>query len=236
MDRPLPHEGWPLVAASPLPYARRSQTPSALDEPGMRRMRAAFRVAAQMAATAGFDMLAVQLGHGYLLGSFLSPLTNRREDGYGGTLAARMRFPLEVVEEVRAAWPAERPVAVALNAADYAAGGTEVEEAVEVARALREVGCDLLIVQAGQTVPHAEPPVGRGFLTPLSDRVRNEAGIPTVVGGYLTTIGEANTALAAGRADLCRMELTELDDAVEPAPAAVPERKQPVARGRRSAG
>jgi anthraniloyl-CoA monooxygenase len=209
--------------------------PFALDEAGMRRIREAFATAARLAAEAGFDLLQLQLGHGYLLGSFLSPLTNRRDDAYGGSLAGRMRFPLEVVEAVRASWPAARPLAVALNAADCAPGGTEPEEAVLVARALRERGCDLITVQAGQTVPAAEPPYGRGFLTPLSDRLRNEAGMPTLVGGYLTTTGEVNTALAAGRADLCRMELLDLDEAEAPRPLAARERK-PAARGRRRGG
>jgi anthraniloyl-CoA monooxygenase len=123
-----------------------------------------------------------------------------------------MRYPLEVFDAVRTAWSA-RPLAVAISAADYIPGGFGVEDAVVAAAALKSHGCDLLTILAGQTTPDATPPYGRGFLTPLSDRVRNEAHIPTLVGGYLSTTGEVNTILAAGRADLCQMELPELSQA-----------------------
>jgi anthraniloyl-CoA monooxygenase len=195
-----------LVSASPLPYTPRSQTPQALDRHGMDEVRRQFADSARMATEAGFDLLVLHAGQGYLLASFLSPLTNVRDDEYGGSLENRMRFPLEVMRAVRDIWPPERPLGVALSVTDWVAGGLDVDEAVGVARALAEQGCDLLVVQAGQTVPDAQPTYGRGFLTTLSDRVRNEAGIPTLVGGFLTTTNEANTALAAGRSDLCQLD------------------------------
>lgn len=205
LDRPLPTGTWPLIAASALPYTPQSQVPQALDRAGMDTIRAAFVRAAEQADKAGFDVLQIHAAHGYLLAGFLSPLTNQRADEYGGNLANRLRFPLEIVIAVRAIWPFDKPLAVALSVTDGVRGGT-VEDAVTVARALREAGCDLITVQAGQTTPAGEAPYGRGFLTPLAARIRNEAGIATLVGGYLTTANEVNTVLAAGRADLCLME------------------------------
>jgi anthraniloyl-CoA monooxygenase len=145
------------------------------------------------------------MSHGYLLASFLSPLTNRREDEYGGELAGRMRYPLEVFDAVRAAWPAERPLAVALAASDWAPGGLELADTVIVARALRERGCDLVAVYAGQTIIRSQPSYDPGVLAQLSDELRNEARIPTVATGYLTSSDQVNTLLAGGRADLCFM-------------------------------
>ncbi len=206
LDRPLREGNWPLVSASPLPYTPRSQTPQGLDRAGMDGVRQQFAVSAQMASEADFDMLVLHAGHGYLLSSFLSPLTNTRDDEYGGSLENRMRFPLEVMQAVRSSWSADRPLGVALSVTDWVAGGFTVDDAIVVARALAEHACDLLVALAGQTIPDAEPAYGRGFLTTLSDRVRNEAGIATLVGGYLTTTNEVNTALAAGRADLCQLD------------------------------
>ncbi|HMA36514.1 MAG TPA: bifunctional salicylyl-CoA 5-hydroxylase/oxidoreductase, partial [Chloroflexia bacterium] len=206
LDRPLRTGGWPLLAASALPYTPTSPVPRAMDRAAMDRVRDDFVRATQLAAAAGVDLLVLQMAQGYLLASFLSPLTNQRADAYGGDLPARLRYPLEVLDAVRAAWPADKPLAVALSGGDFAKGGAGIEEAVASARVLRAHGCDLVVVQAGQTVPDSEPPYGRGFLTPLSDRIRNEAGIPTLVGGYLTTSNDVNTILAAGRADLCVLE------------------------------
>ena len=169
----------------------------------MDRVRDEFVQAALMADRVGFDLLQIHCAHGYLLASFLSPLTNIREDEYGGDLAGRMRYPLEVFEAVRAAWPASKPLSVVVSATDHVKGGAQVEDAVTFTRALKERGCDLVEVMSGQTVPRGEPAYGRGFLTHYSDRIRNEAGISTMVGGYLTTSNDANTILAAGRADLC---------------------------------
>jgi anthraniloyl-CoA monooxygenase len=166
-------------------------------------VRESFVSSARMAVEAGFDLVQLHFAQGYLLGSFLSPLTNRRDDENGGSLENRARFPLEVYDAVREVWPSGKPISVALNAADYARGGTTVEDAIHLACLFKERGCDLIAVHAGQTTPDAEPPYGKGFLTPLSDRVRNEAHVYTMVGGYLTNSNEVNTVLAAGRADLC---------------------------------
>jgi anthraniloyl-CoA monooxygenase len=206
LDRPLIDGGWPLFSASPLPYTLQNQTPKAMDRANMDDVCSNFARAARMADEAGFDLLSLNIAHGYLLASFLSPLTNQRNDEYGGALESRLRFPLEVFDAVRAAWPAEKPLVVVLSVTDCAKGGFAVEDAVVVAKTLKAHGCDLLEVLAGQTIPDAVPAYKRGFLTSLSDRVRNEAGIPTMVGGYLTTSDEVNTILAACRADLCIME------------------------------
>jgi len=130
-----------------------------------------------------------------------------------------MRYPLEVFDAVRAAWPQHKPISVAISAVDYAKGGLDIDDAIIVAGILKAHGCDIIAVEAGQTTIESEPAYGRGFLTPLSDRVRNEAGIPTIVGGYLTTSDEVNTILAAGRADLCIIDPPQLNDQLWAAPA-----------------
>jgi anthraniloyl-CoA monooxygenase len=163
--------------------------------------------AAHMALEAGFDLLQLNAAHGYLLASFLSPLTNLRCDEYGGVLEGRSRYLLEVFDAVRATWPEHKPLSVALTVTDCVKGGFEVEDAVTVARLLKAHGCDILEVQAGQTTIESEPAYERGFLTQFSERVRNEAQISTMVSGYLTTSNEVNTILAAGRADLCIMDI-----------------------------
>jgi anthraniloyl-CoA monooxygenase len=178
-----------------------------MDRADMDRVRDEFVRAAEMAHAAGFDMLQLHFAHGYLLGSFLSPLTNRRDDEYGGSLENRMRFPLEVFDAVRAVWPEEKPLAVAINATDWARGGLDLEDAVAMAEMLKDHGCDLVQVLAGQTVPDTRPVYDPGFLVPYSDWVRNEAGVATLVGGHLTTTGQVNTIIGAGRADLCVMEI-----------------------------
>ncbi len=206
VDRPLREGAWTLLSASALPYLPDSQVPKAMERADMERVRNDFVRAARYAEQAGFDLLQLNCTHGYLLASFLSPLTNQRSDEYGGSLENRLRFPLEVFEAVRAAWPEAKPLSVALSASDCVKGGFAIEDAIIVAKVLKEHGCDLITVQVGQTTPEGEPAYGRGFLTSFSDRIRNEAGIPTLVGGYLTSSDEANTILAAGRADLCMME------------------------------
>jgi anthraniloyl-CoA monooxygenase len=204
---PPPREGgWPLLAPSPLPYLPGGGVPREATEPDLELLRHAFSTAAGRAAEAGFDLVALDLAHGYLLGSFLSPLTNRREDGYGGSPERRLRFPLEVVDAVRAAWPAERPLAVTLQADDCAPGGLTLDDAVAIAATLLEHGCDLVEVASGWTIPDDRPDYGRFYLVPASDRVRNEAGVPTIAGGNLTTADDVSTTLAAGRADLCLLD------------------------------
>jgi anthraniloyl-CoA monooxygenase len=209
VDRPLRRDAWPLLAASALPYAPWSRRPHRMAADKMRDVREDFVSAAARALDAGFDLLQLDLSHGYLLAGFLSPLTNRRSDEYGGSLQRRLRYPLEIVDAVRAVWPAERPLAARLTAADWVRGGLEPDEAVAIAVELKEHGCDLVEPVAGQTVGRDRPTYGRFFLVPFSDRIRNEAGIPTLVGGNLTTADEMNTILAAGRADLCLFTPTE---------------------------
>ena len=205
IDRPLREGAWPLVSASAIPYTAKSQVPAELDRAGMDRVRDDFARVAEAAERCGIDLALLHMGHGYLLASFLSPLSNGRTDEYGGSLEKRIRFPLEVFEAVRAAWPKEKPLGVALTCHDGVKGGLTLDDAVVMARVLREHGCDLIQVLAGQTIPQAELPYGRSFLTPLSERIRNEAGVATLVGGYVTTSNEANTILAGGRADLVLM-------------------------------
>lgn len=212
LDRPLRAGNWPLLAASALPYTRYSQIPKAMDHADMEQVCHDFAQAARMAGEAGFDLLQLHFGHGYLLAGFLSPLTNQRDDEYGGSLENRLRFPLELFAAVRAVWPEDKPLAVALNVTDFVAGGFDQDEAVTVAQTLRAHGCDLIEILAGQTTPESNPPYQPGFLTPLSDWVRSKAGIATMVGGNLTLTDEVNTILAAGRADLCVMHPLALDD------------------------
>jgi anthraniloyl-CoA monooxygenase len=212
MDEPLPEGNWPLVSASPLPYLPHGQVPRAMSRADMDQVRAQFAGAARMAEAAGFDMLEIHMAHGYLLASFLSPLTNVRTDGYGGGLANRLRFPLEVLDAVRAAWPAERPISVKISAADWAPGGLEPGEAVAIARALAARGCDLITVSTGQTVAHQQPRYGRLYQTPFADRIRLEAKVATATVGAITTHGDVNSILAAGRADLCVLARAHLWD------------------------
>jgi anthraniloyl-CoA monooxygenase len=206
LDRPLGQEAWPLLAPSPIAYYPYSQPPKQMDGADMDRVSDEFRRAAEMADAAGFDMLHLNAAHGYLLSSFISPLTNQRDDDYGGALENRLRFPLAVFDAVRMAWPEDKPLSVAINANDWARGGLAEEDALEVARAFKSHGCDLFELLAGQTIPDVRPAYGPGFLTRFSDRLRHEAGIRTLVRGYLTTSGQINSILAAGRGDLCVLE------------------------------
>ncbi len=175
----------------------------------------AFVAAARRAVAAGFDVLGVDCAHGGLLAGFLSPLTNRRRDAYGDSLAGRSRFPVEVVEAVRAAWPAGQPLVVRLTVDDWCAGGLSPADGIELASAMATAGANLVHVEAGQSVATSKPVYGRGYLTTLSDRVRSEAQVPTLVGGWITTIDEIDTAIAAGRADVCAIDLRD-EDAAEP--------------------
>jgi anthraniloyl-CoA monooxygenase len=210
VDVPLRAGGWPLIAASALPYGPSARTPTSMDADDMERVRAAFAGAATRAAAAGFDALELDAAHGYLLAGFLSPLANRREDDYGGSEESRLRFPLEVLAAVRDAWPAERLLAVRLSITDWARGGVAADEGIELARAVAAAGAQLIHVEAGQTIAGGVPEYRRGYLTTLSDRVRNEARVPTLVGGYLTTLDEVNTAVVTGRADLCLLDLSAI--------------------------
>ena len=212
MDEPLPQDNWQIIAASPIPYFPHSQVPRAMDRADMAAVRADFVRAARMAEQAGFDILEIHFAHGYLLASFISELTNHRRDEYGGSLGNRMRFPLEVFDAVRAVWPELKPISVRISAVDWAPGGTEPADAVEIARLLKTHGCDIVDVSAGQTVPDAKPVYGRQFQTPFADRVRHEVGIPTMAVGNISSYTDVNTILAAGRADLCVLARAHLWD------------------------
>jgi len=203
IDQPLENGNWPVMSASPIPYFPHSQVPKAMDRADMDAVRDQFVNAARLAESAGFDLLEVHMAHGYLLASFLSPLTNRRDDEYGGAIENRMRFPLEVFRAVRAAWPAHKPMSVRISATDWLEGGFSDADAVTVARALKEEGCDIIDVSTGQTTPESKPTFGRLYQTPFADRVRNEADIATMTVGNISSWGDANAVLAAGRADLC---------------------------------
>jgi anthraniloyl-CoA monooxygenase len=212
MDRPLESGAWPIVAASPLPYYPNSQVPKELDRAGMDRVTADYVRATQMGVEAGFDMLELHMAHGYLLASFFSPLTNRRTDGYGGSLEARARFPLEVLRAVRAAWPEERPLSVRISAVDWEDGGSTEEDAVEIAKMLKSAGCDIVHVSTGQTTPNAKPMFGRMWQTRFADRIRHEARVPTIAVGNVQGADHINTILAAGRADLVSIARGHLAD------------------------
>ena len=212
MDEPLKEGNWPLVAASRVPYGPRNQMPRAMTRRDMDRVVAGFVAAAKRGAGCGFDMLELHCAHGYLLASFLSPLTNRRRDEYGGSIENRMRFPLEVLSAIRAAWPAEKPISVRISAHDWVPGGNTPDDAVAIARALKQAGADLIDVSSGQTTREAQPVYGRMYQTPFSDRVRNEAGIATIAVGNIFEADHVNSIIAAGRADLCAIARPHLAD------------------------
>jgi anthraniloyl-CoA monooxygenase len=212
MDRPLEGGGWDICSASPIPYFPDSPVPREATEDDMARIRRDFVAATGRAERAGFDMLELHCAHGYLFASFISPLTNRRRDAYGGSLENRLRFPLSVFDAMREAWPAEKPMSVRVSAADWAEGGLPPEESVLVARAFAEHGVDLVDVSTGQTVRDARPVYGRMFQTPFSDRIRNEARVATMCVGNITTADQVNTILAAGRADLVALGRPHLVD------------------------
>jgi anthraniloyl-CoA monooxygenase len=206
-DRPLREGRWPLLGPSPIPYTARSDAPRDLFEHAA-DVRDDFAAAAAMAAEAGFDALLVDASDGYLLASVISPLSNRRDDEHGGGLGARLRWPLEVLDAVRDAWPADRPLGVRLCVDDRRPGGLTIADGVEIVRRLIDRGIDLLDVAAGHTVPVglAAPDYRRGYLVGHATTVRNETGAVTLVGGAITTVDEANTILAAGRSDLVTLD------------------------------
>ncbi|HEY6514337.1 MAG TPA: bifunctional salicylyl-CoA 5-hydroxylase/oxidoreductase [Burkholderiaceae bacterium] len=203
-DQPLPAGNWPVIAASPVPYLDEGgPIPKAMDRADMDRVTADFVRAARLAAEAGFDWLELHCAHGYLLSSFISPLTNRRSDAYGGSLANRLRYPLEVFTAVRAAWPQHLPMSVRISAHDWVDGGITPADAVEIARAFKVAGADLIDCSSGQVSAHQKPTYGRMYQTPFADRIRNEAGIATIAVGAISEADHVNSIIAAGRADLC---------------------------------
>jgi anthraniloyl-CoA monooxygenase len=213
MDAPLKDGNWPVMAASAVPWSPRNQRPKAMDRADMDRVRDQFVAATMMAERAGFDMLELHCAHGYLLSSFITPLTNKRADEYGGTLANRMRYPLEVFQAMREAWPAHKPISVRISASDWVgADGIEPQDAVDIARMLQEAGVDICDVSAGQTSTRARPVYGRMFQTPFSDRIRNETGIATMAVGNIYEPDHVNSILMAGRADLVCLARPHLAD------------------------
>ncbi len=211
-NEPLDEGAWPIVSASPLPWFPHSQVPKEMDRDDMDRVREEFVQAARYAEEAGFDMIEVHMAHGYLLSSFISPLSNARQDEYGGSLDNRLRYPLEVFAAVREAWP-EKPICVRVSATDWVPGeGLDEAEAVDLARRLKALGCHIIDVSAGQTSTRAEPVYGRMFQTPFAERIRLEAGIPTIAVGNITSADQVNTIVAAGRADLCALARPHLSD------------------------
>ncbi|XXZ30898.1 bifunctional salicylyl-CoA 5-hydroxylase/oxidoreductase [Sorangium sp. So ce321] len=212
MDVPLESGAWPLLSASAVPYLPESQVPKAMDRGDMDQVTADFVQAARWADEAGFDLLELHCAHGYLLSSFISPLTNRRTDAYGGPIEGRMRYPLEVLDAVRAAWPADRPISVRISATDWAPGGLTADDLVALSVMLREHGADIIHVSAGQTDPSSKPVYGRLFQTPLSELVRLEAKVPTIAVGNIQSYADVNSIIAAGRADLCALARAHLYD------------------------
>ncbi|MFE0104699.1 bifunctional salicylyl-CoA 5-hydroxylase/oxidoreductase [Streptomyces sp. NPDC059009] len=212
IDDPLDEGNWPLVAASPLPYKEGSQRPRALTTGELAVLTLQFKAAARRAARAGFDLLELHCAHGYLLSGFLSPLTNLRDDQYGGPLENRLRFPLEVFDAVREVWPAERPMTVRISATDWAEGGTTADDAVGIARAFAAHGADAVDVSTGQVVADEQPAYGRSYQTPYADRIRNETGIPVLSVGAISSWDDVNSLILAGRTDLCALARPHLYD------------------------
>ncbi|MDB5942322.1 MAG: oxidoreductase-like protein [Ramlibacter sp.] len=203
-DLPLDSGNWPLISASPQQYLDGvSQWSRAMTRGDMDRVREEFVRATRWAAEAGFDWLELHCAHGYLLSSFISPLTNQRTDGYGGSLENRLRYPLEVFRAMRAAWPQSLPMSVRISAHDWVEGGITADDAVEIARAFKAAGADMIDCSSGQVSKKQQPVYGRMYQTPFADRIRNEAGIPTIAVGAISQADHVNSIVAAGRADLC---------------------------------
>jgi anthraniloyl-CoA monooxygenase len=199
---PLDQNNWEVIAPSPIPYTPQLQTPRPMTRRDMDLVREQFARAAYYAIECNFDMLELHCAHGYLLSSFITPLTNQRNDEYGGSLANRLRYPLEIFSTIRDIWPSERPISVRISATDWADGGITGDDAVEIARAFVSAGADIIHVSTGQTVIEEQPVYGRMFQTPYSDQIRNEAGIRTIAVGNILDPDQVNAIIAAGRADL----------------------------------
>jgi anthraniloyl-CoA monooxygenase len=203
-DQPLESGNWPLVSASPQQYIDGvSDGSRAMNRDDMDRVAADFVRATQYAAQAGFDWLELHCAHGYLLSSFISPLTNQRTDEYGGSLENRLRYPLEVFNAMRAVWPQHLPMSVRISAHDWVEGGITPDDAVEIARVFKAAGADMIDCSSGQVSKLQKPVYGRMYQTPFADRIRNEAGIATIAVGAISEADHVNSIIAAGRADLC---------------------------------
>jgi anthraniloyl-CoA monooxygenase len=212
-DTPLGDGGWETISPSAHPYAPHCQLPREMNRADMDEVLSQFVSAAQRAERAGFDMIEMHAGHGYLLSAFITPALNKRRDEYGGSLENRLRFPIEVAAAMREAWPAGKPMSVRISASDWLdEDGITPEDAVLIARAFKSIGVDIIDVSAGQTSPDAKPVYGRMFQTPFSDLVRNEAGIATMAVGNIFEVDHVNSIIAAGRADLCCLARPHLMD------------------------
>ncbi|MGZ4192000.1 MAG: bifunctional salicylyl-CoA 5-hydroxylase/oxidoreductase [Solirubrobacteraceae bacterium] len=212
IDEPLDEGNWEVIAPSPISYSPLNQVPREMTRADMDTVRDQFVWAARGAVEAGFDLLEIHCAHGYLLSSFLSPVTNKRSDSYGGSLEARARFPLEVFDACRAVWPQEKPMSVRISATDWVPDGFDPDDAVAFARMLVEHGCDIVDVSSGQVTPDERPAFGRSFQTPFADRIRNEVGIPTIAVGAIASYDDVNTIVLAGRADMCALARPHLYD------------------------
>jgi len=211
-DQPLPDGNWEIIAPSAIPWSDRNATPHAMTRADMDRVKADFVRATQMGEEAGFDMLELHCGHGYLLSSFLTPLSNQRDDEYGGSVENRLRYPLEIFEAMRAAWPNHKPMSVRISATDWHDDGLTAEDSIAIAQAFANAGADLIDVSAGQTSELARPVYGRMFQTPFCDRIRNEGRVKTMAVGNIFEPDHVNSILAAGRADLCALARPHLVD------------------------
>lgn len=212
IDEPLTQGNWPLLSACAVPYGEQNQVPSAMTRADMDAMTAAFVESTKRAAAAGFDWLELHAAHGYLLSAFICPLTNQRSDDYGGSLAKRCRYPLEVFAAMRAVWPADKPMSVRISAHDWAPGGNTPDDAVAIAHLFKAAGCDVIDVSSGQTTRQAKPVYGRMYQTPFADRIRNEVDILTMAVGAISEADHANSIIGAGRADLCAVARPHLAD------------------------
>jgi anthraniloyl-CoA monooxygenase len=216
IDEPLADQNWPVVGPSPVPYAPQNQTPRALTAEDLEEITVQFADSAARAARAGFDLLELHCAHGYLLSSFLSPLSNLRTDAYGGALGNRLRYPLEVLDAIREVWPAQRPISVRISATDWHEGGNDIDEAVRIARAFAEHGVAAIHVSTGQVVKSERPAFGRSYQTPFADRIRNvvgrEFGIAVIAVGAISSPDDVNSVLLAGRADLVAIGRPHLYD------------------------
>ena len=202
-NKPLKGGNWDIYAPSSIPYLEESQTPKAMDRGDLDRVSEAYASATRRADEAGFDIIEIHAGHGYLLSSFISPLTNIRTDDYGGSLANRMRFPLECFRAVREAWPNNKPISARISAVDWVEGGTTEDDAVEIGRLFKDVGLDILDVSTGNVIEGARPSVTGLFQTPYSEKIRKAVGIPTMTVGNISGPDDINDVISQGRADLC---------------------------------
>jgi anthraniloyl-CoA monooxygenase len=213
IDEPLPEGNWEVCGPSPIPYqAGVNQVPRELSVAEMAEIREQFVAATRAAQRCDFDLIELHCAHGYLLSSFISPVTNRRTDDYGGSLAGRLRYPLEVFGAMRAAWPADKPMTVRISATDWCPGGITGDDAVEIARAFQAAGADAVDVSTGQVTPEEAPAFGRSYQTPFADAIRNQAGIATIAVGVISSYDDVNSIILAGRADLCALGRAHLYD------------------------